>query len=117
VVLQFLSFWQLTPFEKVGAREVAQKLKYHRLKPGGVQKISAREVAQKLKYHRLKPGGVQKISAREVAQKLKYHRLKAWWCPKKISQSSQLLLILHLPQHQMLQECMMSGEARDANAG
>ena len=34
---------------------VAMKLKYHRLKPGGVQRQWMLFVAMKLKYHRLKP--------------------------------------------------------------
>jgi hypothetical protein len=39
---------------------VATKLKYHRLKPGGVrERVLAVSVATKLKYHRLKPGGVR----------------------------------------------------------
>src|SRR5690242_17486302 len=38
--------------------------------------------AEKLKYHRLKPGGVQEfVCVPVVAEKLKYHRLKPWWCP------------------------------------
>jgi len=41
---------------------VALKLKYHRLKAGGVQELVRRlSVALKLKYHRLKPGGVSEI--------------------------------------------------------
>ena len=37
------------------------KLKYHRLKPGGVRRMRGRLlVAEKLKNHRLKPGGVPK---------------------------------------------------------
>jgi hypothetical protein len=40
-------------------RDVVGKLKYHRLKPGGVRvKVVVRGLAMKLKYHRLKPGGV-----------------------------------------------------------
>ena len=38
---------------------VAVKLKYHRLKPGGVRCRRLLSVAVKLKYHRLKPGGVE----------------------------------------------------------
>jgi hypothetical protein len=37
---------------------LAVKLKYHRLKPGGVSGQYDRFVVVKLKYHRLKPGGV-----------------------------------------------------------
>ena len=44
---------------KVVVRDVAGKLKYHRLKPGGVRvKVVVRGLAMKLKDHRLKPGGV-----------------------------------------------------------
>ena len=40
---------------------VVEKLKYHRLKPGGVQRRGkGLFVVEKLKYHRLKPGGVQR---------------------------------------------------------
>jgi hypothetical protein len=35
------------------------KLKYQRLKPGGVTGEKGEFVVEKLKYHRLKPGGVQ----------------------------------------------------------
>jgi hypothetical protein len=52
------------------------KLKYHRLRPGGVQKELLVDVVMKLKYHRLKPGGVQKELLVDVVMKLKYHRLK-----------------------------------------
>jgi len=34
---------------------VAVKLKYHRLKPGGVQSLCGQVVAVKLRYHWLKP--------------------------------------------------------------
>jgi hypothetical protein len=38
---------------------VVRKLKYHRLKPGGVFRcVGLASLASKLKYHRLKPGGV-----------------------------------------------------------
>ena len=37
---------------------LARKLKYHRLKPGGVGAAVSDVVVVKLKYHRLKPGGV-----------------------------------------------------------
>jgi hypothetical protein len=37
-------------------------------------------VAQKLKYHRLKPGGVPTFFPIFVVVKFKYHRLKARWC-------------------------------------
>jgi len=36
------------------------KLKYHRLKPGGVSPLVALCLVTKLKYYRLKPGGVFK---------------------------------------------------------
>jgi hypothetical protein len=39
-------------------REIALKLKDHRLKPGGVSRTGGAGVALKLKDHRLKPGGV-----------------------------------------------------------
>jgi hypothetical protein len=38
VVLQFLSFWCGNILTLKRAYEAAQKLKYHRLKPGGVPK-------------------------------------------------------------------------------
>jgi len=39
------------------------KLKYHRLKPGGVPAGRGVVVVVKLKYHRLKPGGVPLVVA------------------------------------------------------
>jgi glycolate oxidase iron-sulfur subunit len=43
---------------------LAEKLRNHRLKPGGVQEDSGKRflLAEKLKHHRLEPGGVQKVS-------------------------------------------------------
>ena len=54
------------------------EVKHHRLKPGGVQERSwGLFVAVKLKHHRLKPGGVREVlAALFVAVKLKHHRLK-----------------------------------------
>jgi len=75
VVLQFLSY--KGPCQH-GTFFLAEKLKYHRLKPGGVQEVSHKVLlAEKLKYHRLKPGGVQEGSHKVLlAERLKYHRLK-----------------------------------------
>src|SRR5215470_53711 len=50
---------------------LAVKLKYHRLKPGGVDVRGLRSVAVKLKYHRLKPGGVRCASAAFASCKAK----------------------------------------------
>ena len=56
--------------------ELAMKLKYHRLKPGGVPTVFPIFVVVKLKYHRLKPGGVPTFFPIFVVVKLKYQRLK-----------------------------------------
>ena len=42
---------------------LAVKLKYHRLKPGGVAFLKGWCLAVKLKYHRLKPDGVAFVEA------------------------------------------------------
>ena len=45
---------------KVVVHVLAMKLKYHRLKPGGIRlKVVVPDVAGKLKHHRLKRGGVR----------------------------------------------------------
>jgi|GEM_PF-1290116 len=56
--------------------ELAMKLKNHRLKPGGVLCEKQFELAMKLKNHRLKPGGVHVSRCQVVAMKFKNHRLK-----------------------------------------
>ena len=62
-------------------KPIAVKLKYHRLKPGGVVVRQRPFVAVKLKYHRLKPGGVVVRQRPFVAVKLKDHRLKPGGIP------------------------------------
>jgi len=58
VVLQLSCYRVIDIFAGVSFPE-ALKLKYHRLKPGGVDNnAGAVSIAVKLKYHRLKPGGV-----------------------------------------------------------
>jgi hypothetical protein len=57
-------------------RQVALKLKLHRLKPGGVSQNPVAVLALKLKLHRLKPGGVSQNPVAVLALKLKLHRLK-----------------------------------------
>jgi len=42
------------------------KLKYHRLKPGGVPALGQEYLVMKLKYHRLKPGGVPQLLAKNI---------------------------------------------------
>jgi hypothetical protein len=75
VVLQFRG-------EEIGlVNPVAVKLKYHRLKPGGVVVRQDPFVVVKLKYHRLKPGGVVARQDPLVVVKLKYHRLKPGGVP------------------------------------
>src|SRR6185295_4980392 len=61
--------------------ESAMKLKYHRLKPGGVPTVFPSFVVLKLKYHRLKPGGVPTVFPSFVVVKLKYHRLNPGGVP------------------------------------
>ena len=39
-------------------------------------------VAEKLKYHRLKPGGVQVIFFSSSSCKIDTPPAEAWWCPK-----------------------------------
>ena len=60
---------------------VAQKLTYHRLKPGGVlvdkQSLS---VARKLNHHRLKPGGVEDFLAPDATESC--HRVPRGCCHK-----------------------------------
>jgi len=63
--------------------DVVMKLKYHRLKPGGVHGCPLVDVALKLKYHRLKPGGVHEVSARRCSYEVEVPPAKARWCPKQ----------------------------------
>jgi len=88
----------------------AVKLKYHRLKPGGVLVLvlpthsceiegppakawwcpdhaCSKVIAAKLKYHRLKPGGVLVLVLPTHSCEIKVPPAKAWWCRSTIFQN------------------------------
>jgi len=70
------------------------KLKYHRLKPGGVQRELLVAVVMKLKYHRLKPGGVQRELLCGCSYEIEVPPAKAW-CPEDVALSVLLKLKYH----------------------
>jgi hypothetical protein len=56
------------------------KLKYHRLKPGGV---CLRRGSDEVKYHRLKPGGVRCALVAFASFKIERPPAKARWCVQR----------------------------------
>ena len=56
------------------------KLKYHRLKPGGVWDLVVSSVARKLKYHRLKLGGVDYVGVGLCSEEVELPPAEARWC-------------------------------------
>ena len=54
----------------VGSGFVVVKLKYHRLKPGGVPTVFPDFVVLKFKHHRLKPGSLSHDKLKHIAHSI-----------------------------------------------
>ena len=80
-----------TPLEHLS---VAQKLKYHRLKPGGVPTFFPIFVVVKFKDHRLKPGGVRhdKTDAYRTLSNVNWNVLHVAWTNVFSTRSDQLVV-------------------------